>query len=178
MLGKAEKALAKTSTVAVWDSISLLLHLLAAALWLGAIVFFLAVIGPAAQGLEPKIAIRTMNQGRIGLETLSWSAIGVLLLTGIFLLAARLQAGATLDGAFGILLGVKLFLFIAMAVHHGLQVFKYAPQIAELTEKLPPGGTEWPEPLLSHWRRWFFLLKINAALGPLAVLLGLALVKN
>jgi hypothetical protein len=32
--------------------------------------------------------------------------------------------------------------------------------------------------LLSQWRRWFLLLKINAALGPIVVLLGLALTQN
>jgi hypothetical protein len=35
----------------------------------------------------------------------------------------------------------------------------------------------WPETLLGDWRRWFMLLKLNAGLGPVAVLLGLALVK-
>jgi hypothetical protein len=47
-----------------------------------------------------------------------------------------------------------------------------------LTKQLPLNAIAWPEPLLSHWRRWFLLLKINAGLGPLAVLLGLALVKS
>jgi hypothetical protein len=67
-------------------------------------------------------------------------------------------------------------LFGTMVVHHSLQVFKHAPRIAALTAELPLNTTAWPEPLLSHWRRWFVLLKINAALGPVAVLFGLALV--
>ena len=162
-----------------WYSFSLLLHLIAIALWLGAIVFFLVVSGPAANGLEPRIAIKTMNQARIGLEWISWTAIALLLLTGIANLVLRNQAGAApLGESYAILLGVKLFLFAAMALHHGLQVFKYAPRIAALTAEIKPSTVEWPEPLLSHWRRWFLLLKINAALGPIAVLLGLALVKG
>lgn len=178
MLGKDEQPLAKLPVVPLWDSISQFIHLFAAAIWLGGVVFFLIVVGPAVQELEPKIAIKTMNQARIGLETLSWSAIGLLLPTGTFSVIARIQSAATADSAFGILLGVKLLLFGAMTVHHCLQVFKYAPHIADLTEKLPQGTTRWPEPLLSHWRRWFLLLKINAALGPIAVLFGLALVKS
>ena len=79
---------------------------------------------------------------------------------------------------YGVLLSVKLFLFGAMAMHHGLQAFKYAPRIAALTAELRPDATEWPEPLLANWRRWFLLLKINAGLGPIAVLLGLALTKG
>jgi len=63
-------------------------------------------------------------------------------------------------------------------VHHCLQVFKYGPRIASLTKQLPVALVTWPEPLLSHWRRWFLLLKLNAAFGPIVVLLGLTLVKG
>lgn len=162
-----------------WYSFSLSVHLIALALWLGGIVFFLVVLGPAVQELTPRNAVKTLNRGRIGLETLSWIAIGLLLGTGIFNLMVRLPAaGATLGESYGIILGVKLFIFGAMVVHHCLQVFKYAPTIASLTTTLPETLSAWPEPLLSNWRRWFLLLKINAALGPIAVLLGLALAKS
>lgn len=156
-----------------------MVHLIAIAMWLGGMVFFLVVSGPAVHELEPKIAIKTMNQARIGLETLTWIAIGLLLLTGIFNLLARLSASATVIGeSFGIVLSVKLFLFGAMVLHHCLQVFKYAPAISGLTARLPQSLNAWPEPLLLQWRRWFLLLKINAALGPIAVLLGLNLIKS
>jgi len=162
-----------------WYSLSLLLHLVAIALWLGGIVFFLVVIGPAVQELEPMIAISTMNQSRIGLELISWTAITLLLLTGAINLVLRIQTASLPAGeSYTILLSTKLFLFGAMAMHHGLQVFKYAPRIAALTAALRPNTTEWPEPLLANWRRWFLLLKINAGLGPVVVLLGLALTKS
>lgn len=162
-----------------WYSLSLLFHLIAMALWLGGIVFFLVVTGPAVHELEPAIAIKTMNQSRIGLELISWTAIALLLLTGIVNLLLRIQAAAPpLGDSYTILLSTKLFLFGAMAMHHGLQVFKYAPRIAALTAELRPNTAEWPEPLLANWRRWFLLLKINAGLAPLVVLLGLALTKG
>ena len=161
--------------MAIGYSLSLMLHLIAQALWLGGMVFFLIVIGPAVHELQPKVAIQTLNLGRIGRETASWIAIGLLRITGIFNLWARAQAGAMPGEAWEVLLGAKLFLFAAMIVHHCLQVFKYAPAIAGFIAHLPQDLTAWPEPLLSHWRRWFLLLKINAALGPIAVLLGLAL---
>jgi putative copper export protein len=160
----------------IWYSLSLLIHLIALALWLGGIVFFLIVLGPAVHELEPRIAITTLNQGRLGLETASWIAIGLLLITGILNLVARASAtGAVVSESYGILLAVKLFVFGAMVVHHCLQVFKYAPVIAGLTSALPQVVPSWPEALLSNWRRWFLLLKINAALGPICVMLGLAL---
>ena len=162
-----------------WQALSLMLHVIAIALWLGAMVFFLVVLGPAVYELEPRIAITTLNRGRIGLEFISWIAIGLLLLTGIFNLLARASAATIVIGeTYAVILGVKLFFFAAMVVHHCLQVFKYAPAIADLTARLPHDLESWPEPLLSHWRRWFLLLKINAALGPLVVLLGLNLAKN
>jgi putative copper export protein len=160
-------------------SLSSLIHLIALALWLGGIVFFLVVLGPAVHELEPRIAVTTLNQGRLGLETASWIAIGLILLSGILNLVVRAPAaGAGLSESYGMLLGVKLFVFGAMVAHHCLQVFRYAPAIASLSSALPPAMPSWPEPLLSHWRRWFLLLKINAALGPIAVLLGLALAKS
>ena len=163
----------------IWYSLSLMLHLIAIALWLGGIVFFLVVSGPAVYELEPHIAIKTMNQGRIGLERISWTAIALLVLTGIVNLVLSSQtAAAPLGESYIILLSAKLFLFGAMALHHSLQVFKYAPRIAALTAEIKPTTSEWPELLLAHWRRWFLLLKINAALGPIVVLLGLALVKG
>jgi len=159
-----------------WHSLSLFFHLLAIALWLGGIVFFLVVVGPAAHELEPALAIKTLNQSRIGLESVSWIAIAVLLLTGIINLILRLQPDAPAPAdSYIVLLSTKLFLFGAMAMHHGLQVFKYGPRISALTAELRPNISEWPEELLRYWRRWFLLLKINAALGPLAVLLGLSL---
>ena len=141
-------------------------------------VFFLIVMGPAVHEMEPNIAIRTMDRGRIGLEAISWIGIGILFVTGIANLVLRNSAIASQSGAYMVLLGGKLFIFVAMTVHHCLQVFKYAPRIAQQTAALDSGATVWPETLLSDWRRWFMLLKLNAGLGPLAVLLGLALAKG
>jgi putative copper export protein len=173
------KRRAKMPHMSVWYSLIMLLHLIAVALWLGAIVFFLVVSGPAVNELDTGIAIKTMNQGRIGLENISWTAIALLLISGIANLILRNQSAAVPPSDFyTIVLSVKLFLFGAMAMHHGLQVFKYAPRIAAMTAELPAGTLVWPEPLLSCWRRWFLLLKINAGLGPVVVLLGMALVKS
>jgi hypothetical protein len=119
-----------------------------------------------------------MDRGRIGLEAISWIGIGILFVTGIANLILRNSAIASQSGAYMVLLGGKLFIFIAMIVHHCLQVFKYAPRIAQQTATLDSSATVWPEALLSDWRRWFMLLKLNAGLGPLAVLLGLALAKG
>jgi len=160
-----------------WHILSLWLHLIALAFWLGGIVFFLIVFAPAVRELNPGTGIRALNQGRMNLEAMSWPAIALLLVTGIINLILRKQGGP--DGEFyTTILSIKLFLFFAMLIHHALQVFKYAPAIVTLTEKVPSEINSWPEPLLSLWQKWFTLLKINAGIGPVVTLLGLALIKS
>ena len=160
-----------------WYTVSLLFHLIALALWLGGMAFFLVVFAPAVHELKPGIGIQALNQGRISLEALSWPAIGLLSVTGVINLILRDQAtGAPQSEIYLITLSVKLVLFLAMLVHHCLQVFKYAPQIASLTAQTPAESSSWPEPLRSVWQKWFVLLKINAGLAPVVTLLGLALV--
>ena len=161
-----------------WYTLSLFFHLVGLALWLGGIAFFLVVFGPAVHDLQPGLGIRTLNHGRLSLEAISWVGIGLLLVSGIINLILRNQEPSTpQDNFYTIALAVKLFLFVAMVVHHCLQVFKYGPKIASLTADLPAVTDSWPEPLLTHWRKWFLLLKINAALGPVVTLLGIALIK-
>jgi uncharacterized membrane protein len=158
--------------------ISTLIHIMAVGLWVGAMVFFLVVLGPSVNALEPRIAIQTLNRGRIGFEILSWVAIALLLLSGVFNLLQRLSIAPLATGEFySVILTIKLFVFGAMLAHHLLQTFRYAPAIARLTSELPELPNHWPEGLLRQWRRWFLLLKINAALGPIAILLGLNLLK-
>ena len=162
-----------------WYTLSLLFHLFGLALWLGGIAFFLVVFGPAVHNLQPGLGLRTLNHGRFSLEAMSWVGIGLLLVSGIINLILRNQEPSTpQDNFYTIALAVKLFLFVAMVVHHCLQVFKYGPKIASLTADLPAVTDSWPEPLLTHLRKWFLLLKINAALGPVVTLLGIALIKG
>src|SRR5574341_1397055 len=141
-----------------WHTLSLMLHLIGFAVWIGGMVFFLVVLGPAVHELEPGIAIRALNRGRRGFELISWIAIGLLFVTGVANLALR-DPTAAAGNAYMILLGAKLFLFLAMTVHHFLQVFKYAPRIAAQTADVSQSTGAWPQALLADWRRWFMLLK-------------------
>jgi putative copper export protein len=165
--------------MSLWYTLSLFFHLVGLALWLGGIAFFLVVLGPAVHDLQPGAGIRALNHGRLSLEAVSWAGIGLLLVSGIINMILRNQDPSAPPGhLYTIALTVKLFLFAAMLVHHCLQVFKYGPKIASLTAELPADADSWPGPLLAHWRRWFLLLKINAALGPIVTLLGVALIKS
>ena len=159
--------------------LSLALHLISIVFWIGGIAFFLFVFGPAVHALPPATGVRLLDRGRQSLQTLSWIAINLLLITGIFNLIFRgLGSGFRFGTAYYWLLALKLFLLLAMIVHHSLQAFKYSPQIVSLTAQTSKDIEAWPEPLLSHWRRWFMLLKINATLGPIVLLLGVGLTRS
>lgn len=162
-----------------WHALSLLLHLVALALWLGGIAFFLAAFGPAVHDLKPVAAIRSLNQGRMAFEGVAWIGITLLMVTGGVNLVLRSQVtGAHLGHTYMIVLAVKLFLFVAMLVHHTLQVFKYGPKIAALSAEVSSTAVEWPEALRAHWQRWFMLLKLNAGLGLVVILLGVLLMES
>jgi putative copper export protein len=161
----------------VWHTLSIALHLVAIALWLGGIVFFLMVMRPALNETPPATAIRVINQGRISFEAISWTAIALLLVTGLLALVLRRRISGAAGEFYWIALSLKLVLFAAMALHHGLQVFKYGPRIASLTAAASPEQELWPEPLRGEWEKWFTLLKINATLGPIVTLMGLVLMR-
>ena len=166
----------------VWiffHDLNLWLHVVSLALWIGGIVFFLFVFGPAVHTLPPGIGVQVLDRGRKSLQRLSWTAISLLLITGLLNFILR-GAGSQwqLGSAYYSILAIKLFLFLAMLLHQSFQTFKYAPEIVSLTSQTAPDIQSWPEPLLSHWKKWFLLLKINATLGPIVLLLGLGLSRS
>jgi putative copper export protein len=162
-----------------WRTLSSLLHLVALALWLGAISFVLVVFGPAARRLEPNAAIQILNRGRLSFEAVSWTAIGLVLLTGIVNLILWGEASAApMAQSYVLALSIKLGLFVAMVAHHCLQVFKYGPQLNIMTGRIGSSVAVWPEPLLAQWQKWFTLLKINATLAPVVTLMGLMLTRG
>src|SRR3989338_6621032 len=160
-------------------SLSLWLYVFSLGVWIGGIVFFLFVFGPAVHALPPATAIRVLDRGRRFFQSLSWIAISLLVIAGTCNLIFR-GAGSQwqFGSAYYSILAIKLLLFLAMLLHQSFQTFKYAPEIVSLTSQTAPDIQSWPEPLLSHWKKWFLLLKINATLGPIVLLLGLGLSKS
>ena len=161
-----------------WQILSLGLHLTSLALWLGGMVFFLIVFGPAVNDLQPGMAIRILDSGRKKLEAISWTAISVLAITGIINLILRQTSGPGVGEFYAIGLSIKLMVFGAMLYHHAVQVFRYGPAITALTVATPEAALSWPEPLRVQWQKWLTLLKINAVLGPIGTVMGLVLLKS
>ena len=177
--GKQKTAsLSKVTPLIILQTLNLWLHLISLVLWMGGIVFFLFVFGPAVHTLPPGTGVQLLDKGRKSLQTLSWIAINLLLITGVLNLVFRgMATGFQLGQGYYWILSIKLFLFLAMSFHHSLQAFKYAPKIVSLTAQTGPDIQSWPEPLISQWKKWFMLLKINATLGAIVLLLGLVLTR-
>ncbi len=155
------------------------IHIISLSLWIGGIIFFLFVFSPAARSLPPRPGMDVLNRGLRYFQTFSWIAISLMLITGTVNFVLRGDAaGFALGPSYYLILGTKLFLFLAMVLHHCFQVFKYAPRIASLRDPTEPHKPTWPEDLLSQWRGWLVLLKINAALGPIVLLLDIGPTKT
>ncbi|OGP30237.1 MAG: hypothetical protein A2038_00120 [Deltaproteobacteria bacterium GWA2_57_13] len=158
---------------------SLWLHVCSLVVWIGAMGFFLFVFAPAVHDLAPGSGVQALNKGRKSFETISWIVITLVLITGLFNLIVRgMEVRFHFGYGYDLVLAIKVLLFLAMLFHSSLQVFKYGPKIASLTVQTAQDTPSWPEPLSSHWKRWFILLKINAALGPVVILLGLGLARG
>ena len=101
----------------------LFLHLLAAAFWVGEILFVALVIGPLARNLPPPERAELMRG--VGRRTLPWIwvAIAILVVTGIGNLyflgigPRRLVQPAFYGNAFGWLLAAKLLAAAGMIAH-------------------------------------------------------------
>lgn len=148
------------------------LHVSSASVWVGAMVFFLCVFGPAVGRLPPAHAMAALDRGRRSLELLSWVALPLLLITGAVspLFRGGYEA-VLLRPGYRWLFWLKLLLVIAALLHHCLQAFRYGPQLGG-----PAGdAASSPESLQTPWRKWFVLLKINTTLGLIIIILGLGL---
>ncbi len=116
----------------------LFLHLLAAAFWVGEILFVALVIGPLARNLPAAERIDLMRG--VGRRTLPWiwAAIAILVVTGIGNLyflgigPRRLIQPAFYDNAFGWLLAAKLVAATSMIAHAAVHDLIYRRRMRRL----------------------------------------------
>ncbi|HEY7482574.1 MAG TPA: DUF4149 domain-containing protein [Gemmatimonadales bacterium] len=153
-------------------------HLLAALLWLGG-MFFLAIVGaPVLRSVEPA-ALRQRLFHEVGLRfrALGWTALGVLLVTGVLNLQFRgwLHWGVLSDPAFwrtptGLALGWKLAAVAMMLVVSVMHDFFVGPKAG----RAAPGFAEG----LRLRRRAAVLARLNALLGLVVVVAAVRLARG
>jgi copper resistance protein D len=155
--------------------ISVTLHVLAAMLWLGGMLFLGLVGAPALRAVEPP-QLRQQLFRDIGLRFrgVGWGAIGLLVVTGILNLYFRGWLSAVGSAAFwgtsaGRALLVKLVAVATMIVISAIHDFLLGPRAIRLE-----AGT--PEALASR-RQAMLLARINAIVGVIVVIAAVRLAR-
>jgi heme A synthase len=155
-----------------------MLHVLAALLWLGG-MFFLGLVGaPVLRRVEPP-ALRQELFHRLGVRfrTVGWAAIGTLVVTGTLILHVRdlltpavLGDGAFWRSPFGIALAVKLAAVAAMIVASAVHDFHLGPAAG----RAAPGSPQ----AAALRRRAATLARLNALVGLLLVAAAVRLARG
>ena len=150
-----------------------LIHVLAAIIWLGGMFFIAIVIVPVLRMLEPpQIRIEVLSSTARRFRVVSWIAIIVILVTGVLNTVNRgvtLQAistGELFSTYFGKILALKLTLVFAMLVLSAIHDFILGPRLIELLNSNNPDSFT---KLQKNRRCVSWLARINALFGILVV---------
>jgi uncharacterized membrane protein len=161
--------------------ISVYLHILAAIVWIGGMLFLGLVVVPATRGLPPPERGRLFVAVGRRFRAVGWVAIAVLLVTGVVNLRERgvtwhaFTSGQLWDSRFGQILAVKLALvaiMIALSLFHD---FVLGPR---LTRVLTHPGPDAALAAANLRRRTSWLARLSTLLGLLVVAAAVALVRG
>ncbi len=112
----------------------IVLHVIAAAVWLGHMFFWSLFAGPGLKKMEDEPTGRELRRLSLAHGGLGWPALAVLLLTGAYMLSARglglgdLFSPALLASRFGRALDAKLILVAAMIGYQAVFGHRAAPR--------------------------------------------------
>ena len=156
------------------------LHLLGVVVWIGGLCFQLLVVPPALKRLPSAVEqLRSSLSLERWFRPVMWTAVGLVLLTGLYnvmnLLYATALAGGRLPSAFVQRLSVKLLLVVLMLLLHAVQRFVVHPRLVTGLTRLPSDALVLPGNLMKLQRlsRSLSCLIVFAAL--VVMLLGLLL---
>lgn len=151
--------------------VALLLHILAAVVWIGGMVFLGVVLIPALRGaaLGPE-RVQLVHRTGVRFRNLGWTCLLVLIATGAVNLTrwgvdwSRFTSGALWSSTWGRILAVKLGLVAGALVLSAVHDFIVGPG-ATARARRAPGSPE-----ARRWRR------LAGWMGRLNLLLGIAIV--
>ncbi len=154
--------------------VSVWLHVLAMAIWLGGIVFLGLVLMPTLRRPEHReIAAPLVDQTGARFRVVAWGSLGLLVLTGGLNLMARDFEWADWGTPFGRALGVKLLLFVGIVILSALHDFVIGPRATALRRQDPDS-----EEARRLWRRAGLLGRVNLILALAVVALGVMLARG
>jgi len=155
------------------------IHVLAAMLWLGGMLFLGVVGAPVLRAVDPpELRQRLFHQLGLRFRTVGWAAIGVLVATGSLMLYARgllawsgvLGSALFWRSALGTALAAKLAAVVTMIVVSGVHDFVLGPAAGRAV-----AGSELA---LALRRRAALLARVNALVGILLVLAAVRLARS
>ena len=150
-----------------------LIHILAAIIWLGGMFFIAIVMVPVLRRLEPaQKRIEVLSATATKFRAISWIAILVLLITGVLnainhgVTMQKISTGEFFSSYFGKILILKLILVFAMLVLSAIHDFILGPRLIELLNSSNPDSFT---KLQKNRKYVSWLARINALLGILVV---------
>jgi copper resistance protein D len=154
-----------------WYEVSVSLHILAACVWVGGMIFLAIVVLPILR--QPgyrSVAVPLIQAAGVRFRWVGWMALGMLVLTGVANLSFRgygwtlVRDGSAWQGWFGHTLAVKLILVAAIVVISAVHDLVLGPRFTRLAGE---------EPDLPAARR---LRRQAAWIGRIVLLLSIAVV--
>lgn len=149
--------------------LAVLLHLLAAIIWVGGTLFLVVVIVPLTRSgaiPRPQAVVLLRLIGR-RFRLVAWAAIAVLVATGIFLAWDHWNVSpselVTGDGTIVQTLRAKVGLVALAMVLSAVHDFVLGPRVTTLAEAGIPGGPPSPE-LIKARRKLILLARANLAI--------------
>lgn len=158
---------------------SVWLHILAATIWVGGMLFLVLVVAPWLRGGGKAHAVAVLREAGRRFRVVGWACFGVLLATGSFALwmrGVRLESFVTpgwLGSTFGRVVLAKLGLFGVILVLSGLHDFCIGPRATAMLEHDPRS-----EEARHLRRRAAWMGRLNAVLGLVIVLVAVLLVRG
>jgi putative copper resistance protein D len=158
-----------------------LIHVLAAILWLGGMFFIGLVMVPVLRDLEPpQKRIEVLSSAAKRFRTLSWIAIPVLLITGVL---NAMNRGVTLEmvsngslflSYFGKILTIKVAIVLSMLILGAIHDFVLGPRLTDIMAGTSSGIYD-SEKIKTYRVYVSWLARFNALLGISVVALAVML---
>lgn len=159
---------------------SVWLHILAAAVWIGGMVFLVVVLVPVTRRPEYRgVAASLIHWTGLRFRWIGWLCLALLLLTGALNLAQRgfgwadLWSGQLWEGLFGGILAIKLVLLGVIFLFSALHDFVIGPRATALWQANPVSRDA-----MRLRRQAIWIGRLNLLLALIAVALGVMLVRG
>ena len=169
--------------------ISVYIHILAAVIWIGGMLFLGLVVVPITQALQPPgSGARVVRAVGRRFRPIAWGCIGALLITGVANLdhwgyrPADVFSPDLLDTEFGGMLAIKLGAVLSIIILSALHDFVLGPRLVHIMEAVanaidPPA--EGPPAAAAIQRRHLSMLaRLNAPLALSVLALAVVLVRD